>query len=198
MNEFTLFNIRAKFINKSLKIFRNNRNLPRTFLCWKRPYSSKKNSMLRHMSSLIRIHWSKNVIFSSEASTGNYCLLFRDLHTSLSITSVLLLFLVCNASVSTTANLLFQCADHFWFFTVAASKKTNTLHLCPKDRCYLSFYIQRFLIQLILSRYSTFQVKSFRDIYCTVAKFRKLLIYYRHVGAPLHLCHHFTPLSSLT
>jgi hypothetical protein len=42
MNAFTLFNICAKSINKVLKIFLNNRNLFRNFLCWKRPYSNKK------------------------------------------------------------------------------------------------------------------------------------------------------------
>jgi hypothetical protein len=184
---------------KNWKIFLTTRNLPRKFICWKRPYSYMKNSMLGYMTSLIRIYWCKNVIFSLEASTGNYCLLFRDLHTSLSITSVLFLFLMCNVSVYMTANLVFQCAERFWFFTVAASRETNTLHLCPKDRPYFSFCIHCFLIPLILSRYSTFKVKSFRYLYCTVATFRKLLTYYRHVGASFYHCLHldnFIPLHS--
>jgi hypothetical protein len=150
-NELTLFNTRANFINKVLKLFLTTRNLPRKFLCWQRPYSRMKKSMLRYMSSLIRIYWCKNIIFSSEACTGNCCLLFTDLHTSLSITSVLLLFLVCSISVYMTINLVFQCADIFWFFAVAASKETNTLHLLPKDRCYFSFCIHCSLIPLILS-----------------------------------------------
>jgi len=89
-----------------------------------------------------------------------------------------------------TANPVSQCAERFSFFTVAASKETITPHLCPKDRCYLSSCTHCFLIPLILSRYSTFKVKCLRYLYITVATFRKLLIYYRHAGAPSYQSHH--------
>jgi len=109
VNELALRNIRAKFINELLKIFVATRNLPRKFLSWKRPYSRMKNSMLGYMSSLIRIYWCKNVMFVLEASTGNCCLSFRDLHTSLSITSVLLLFVVCNVAMFLSVWLQILC-----------------------------------------------------------------------------------------
>ena len=98
-----------------------------------------------------------------------------------------------------TANPVSQCAERFSFFTVAASKETNTPHLCQKDRCYLSSCTHCFLIPLNLSRYSTFKVNCVTYLYCTVATFRKLLIYFRHVGAPSYHCHHldnFIPLYS--
>jgi hypothetical protein len=111
------------------------------------------NSVLVYSSSLIRTYWSKNVIFSLETSTGSYRLFIkRDLHTSLSVTSVLLLFLVfCNVSVCMTAHPASQCAEHFWLFTVVASTETNTLHLLPKDRQYLCFCIHCFFVALILT-----------------------------------------------